>query len=82
MFRIRNRIGSAFNGRLGPGKKAAKRQIITGKQKSRDAPDTDFAGYSANLKAGLRMSGQISGAGRIPDIRPDLQLNLQKSSKI
>jgi hypothetical protein len=33
-----------------------------------DAPDTDLAaGYPANLKAGYR----ISGAGRIPDIRPD-----------
>jgi hypothetical protein len=30
-----------------------------------DAPDTDFSGYPANLKAGYR----ISSAGRIPDIR-------------
>jgi hypothetical protein len=35
----------------------------------RDAPDTVFAGYPANPKAGYR----ISGKGRIPvpDIRPD-----------
>jgi hypothetical protein len=46
----------------------------------RDAPDTgtDFAGYPANLKAGYR----ISGAGRIPDIRPDFQLNIQISNNI
>jgi hypothetical protein len=37
-------------------------------KKSRDAPDTDFAGYPANPKAGYR----ISGKGRIPDIRPDI----------
>jgi hypothetical protein len=34
----------------------------------RDALDIDFAGYLANLKAGFR----ISGTGRIPDIRPDI----------
>jgi hypothetical protein len=34
---------------------------------SRDAPDTDFAGYPAKPKAGYR----ISGKGRIPDIRLD-----------
>jgi hypothetical protein len=47
-------------------------------EKTRDAPDTDFAGYPANLKAGYR----ISGAGQIPDIRPDFQLSIQISSKI
>jgi hypothetical protein len=35
--------------------------------KCRNAPDTVFAGYPANLKAGYR----ISVKGRIPDIRPD-----------
>jgi hypothetical protein len=40
------------------------------KFKIRDAPDTDFAGYPAKLKAGYR----ISGAGRVPDIRPDIQI--------
>jgi hypothetical protein len=34
---------------------------------TRDAPDTVFAGYPANPKAGYR----ISGKGLIPDIRPD-----------
>jgi hypothetical protein len=33
----------------------------------RDAPVTAFAGYPANPKAGY----QISGKGRIPDMRPD-----------
>jgi hypothetical protein len=28
----------------------------------RDAPDTDLAGYPANLKAGYRISGRISGS--------------------
>jgi hypothetical protein len=28
---------------------------------SRDAPDTVFAGYPANPKAGYRISGKISG---------------------
>jgi hypothetical protein len=37
----------------------------------RDAPDTVFAGYPANPKAGYWISGRISGKGRIPDIRPD-----------
>jgi hypothetical protein len=37
----------------------------------RDAPDTVFAGYPANPKAGYR----ISGKGRIPDIRPDTWLD-------
>jgi hypothetical protein len=27
----------------------------------REAPDTDFAGYPANPKAGYRIFGQISG---------------------
>jgi hypothetical protein len=36
----------------------------------RDAPDTVFAGYPANPKAGYR----ISGKSRIPDIRPDTWL--------
>jgi hypothetical protein len=35
------------------------------------------AGYPANLKVGYR----ISGAGRIPDIRPNFQLGIQMSSK-
>jgi hypothetical protein len=35
----------------------------------RDAPDTVFA------KAGYRISGRISGKGRIPDIRPDTWLD-------
>jgi hypothetical protein len=37
--------------------------------KTRDAPDTVFAGYPANPKAGYRISG------RIPDIRPDTWLD-------
>jgi hypothetical protein len=36
-----------------------------------DAPDTVFAGYPANPKAGYR----ISGKGQIPDIRPDTWLD-------
>jgi hypothetical protein len=39
--------------------------------KTRDAPDTDFARYPAKPKAGYRISGRISGKGRIPDIRPE-----------
>jgi hypothetical protein len=43
-------------------------------EKIRDAPDTDFAGYPANPKAGYRISGRIPDfkKGRIirPDIRP------------
>jgi hypothetical protein len=35
-----------------------------------DAPDTDFAGYPANRKAGYR----ISGAGQILDIRLCLRM--------
>jgi hypothetical protein len=42
----------------------------------RGAPVTDFSGYPANLKAGYR----IFGAGRIPDIRQNL--NIQLGSKI
>jgi hypothetical protein len=38
---------------------------------TRDAPDTVFAGYPANPKAGYRKSGK----GRIPDIRPDTLLD-------
>jgi hypothetical protein len=34
-------------------------------------PDIRPAGYPVNPKAGYRISGQISGKGRIPDIRPD-----------
>jgi hypothetical protein len=53
---------------------------------TRDEPDTNYryAGYrySAKLKAGYRISGRISDAGRIPDIRPDFQLSIQISSKI
>jgi hypothetical protein len=43
----------------------------------RDAPDTGtvFAGYPAIPKAGYRISGRISGKGRIPDIRPDTLLD-------
>jgi hypothetical protein len=40
-----------------------------------DAPDTDFAGYPAILKAGGRISGRISGYLKYPaiksSIRPD-----------
>jgi hypothetical protein len=36
----------------------------------------------AYLKAGYRISGRIYGAGRMPDIRQDFQLNIQVSSKI
>jgi hypothetical protein len=39
---------------------------------TRDAQDTDFAGYPANLKAGYRIFGQISGGSRIQDTRPDI----------
>jgi hypothetical protein len=39
----------------------------------RDAPDTVFAGYP--VRAGYRISGRISGKGRIPDIRPDTLLD-------
>jgi hypothetical protein len=49
---------------------------------SRDAPDTGTvlpdiwpAGYPANPKAGYRISGHISGMGRIPDIWPDTWLD-------
>jgi hypothetical protein len=41
-------------------------------------PDIRPGGHPANLKAGYR----IFGAGRIPDIRPDFQLNIQISRKI
>jgi hypothetical protein len=41
----------------------------------RDAQDTVFAGYPANPKAGYRISGRISGKGRITDIRPDTRLD-------
>jgi hypothetical protein len=46
----------------------------------RDAPDIVFAGYpagriSGSSKAGYRISGRISGKGRIPDIRPDTWLD-------
>jgi hypothetical protein len=34
-------------------------------------PDIRPAGYPANPKAGYRISGRISGEGRIPNIRPD-----------
>jgi hypothetical protein len=42
----------------------------------RNAPDTVFAGYPANQKAGypVRAGYRISGKGRIPDIRPDTWL--------
>jgi hypothetical protein len=43
----------------------------TPKVRSRDAPDTVFAGYPVHRKAGYR----ISGKGRIPDIRPDTWLD-------
>jgi hypothetical protein len=45
---------------------------------TRDASEADFDGYPANLKPGYR----ISGAGRMPDIRPDFKLNIQISSNI
>jgi hypothetical protein len=38
-------------------------------------PDIRPAGYPADPKAGNRISGQISGKGRIPDIRPDTWLD-------
>jgi hypothetical protein len=38
-------------------------------------PDIRPAGYPANPKAGYRISGRISGKGRIPDIRPDTWLD-------
>jgi hypothetical protein len=41
----------------------------------RNAPNTVFAGYPAIRKAGYRISGRISGKGRIPDIRPDTWLD-------
>jgi hypothetical protein len=47
-----------------------------------DAPDTDFFGCPANLKTGYRISGRISGAGRIQDIRPDFKLKIQMFIKI
>jgi hypothetical protein len=54
--------------------KSVRKILVSGKMvdtaqwiQSRDAPDTLFAGYPANPKAGYR----ISGKGRIPDIRPD-----------
>jgi translation initiation factor IF-1 len=34
-------------------------------------PDIQPAGYPVILKAGYRISGRISGKGRMPDIRPD-----------
>jgi hypothetical protein len=51
-------------------------------QSTRDAPDTDFAGYPGNLKAVYRY--RISGADRIPvpDLQPDFQLNIQMSRQI
>jgi hypothetical protein len=45
-------------------------------------PDIRPAGYPVNLKAGYQISGLTSGEGRIPDIRPDFQLNIQMCSKI
>jgi hypothetical protein len=45
--------------------------------KSRDAPDTVFAGYPANPKAVYR----ISGKGRIPDIQPDIRPILGLTTK-
>jgi hypothetical protein len=41
-------------------------------------PDIQPAGYPANLMAGY----QLSGAGRIPDIQPDFQLNIQKHTPV
>jgi hypothetical protein len=34
-------------------------------------PDIWSAGYPANSKAGYRISGRVSGKGRIQDIRPE-----------
>jgi hypothetical protein len=55
--------------------------------KIRDAPDTDLAGYPAGRISGLSESRKldikpdtVSGGGRIPDIRPDFQLNLQMTT--
>jgi hypothetical protein len=50
------------------GKKKVFRTSSSFRIVGRDAPDTVFAGYPANPKAGYR----ISGKGRIPDIRPDI----------
>jgi hypothetical protein len=36
-------------------------------------PDIRPAGYLAKLKAGYRIAGRLSGAGRIPDIQPDFK---------
>jgi hypothetical protein len=41
-------------------KKTEARDFMLG-QKNMDAPDTVFAGYPANLKAGYRISGRILG---------------------
>jgi len=51
--------------------------MFTGKQKYRDVPDTEFAGYPADLKARYR----ISGNGRIPDIRPFEKKNRSVNNK-
>jgi hypothetical protein len=37
-------------------------------------PDIRPSGYPDNPKAGYRISGRISGGGRISDIRPDFML--------
>jgi hypothetical protein len=42
-----------------------RRRFVDVRLWTRVAPDTDFAGYPVNLKAGYR----ISGAGRLTDIR-------------
>jgi hypothetical protein len=45
-------------------------------------PDIRPAGFPANPTAGYRISGRISGKGRIPDIRPDTRLDNYTYGKI
>jgi hypothetical protein len=45
-------------------------------------PDIKPAGYPAKPKAGYRISGRISGKGRIPDIRPDTWVDKHIFGKI
>jgi hypothetical protein len=48
----------------------------------RDAPDTDLAGYPANLKTGYRISGRISGQISGEAGEADFRLNTKINSKI
>jgi hypothetical protein len=53
--------------------------------RGRDVPDTVFAGYPAGRISGSyksRISGQISGKGRIPNIPPDTLLGKYILGKI